>query len=102
LQSISHQNESWRPKSLVEDYGSASTNSGGKTERKIALFAIVNNGLRWQVRAFDRKTGKFRDFVLTRILFAKILEENIKQEKSYKNVTEKNQLNWITEWLIEN
>jgi predicted DNA-binding transcriptional regulator YafY len=29
--------------------------------------SIVDNGQRWHVRAFDRKTGSFRDFVLTRI-----------------------------------
>jgi hypothetical protein len=41
--------------------------SSGRTEREIVPFALIDNGLRWHVRAFDRKTGEFRDFVITRI-----------------------------------
>lgn len=41
--------------------------SSGRTEREIIPFALINNGLRWHVRAFDRKTQEFRDFVITRI-----------------------------------
>ncbi|HDR9286172.1 TPA: WYL domain-containing protein [Burkholderia multivorans] len=41
--------------------------SSGRTEREIVPFALVDNGLRWHVRAFDRKTQEFRDFVITRI-----------------------------------
>lgn len=41
--------------------------SSGRTEREIVPFALVDNGLRWHVRAFDRKTDEFRDFVITRI-----------------------------------
>ena len=29
--------------------------------------SIIDNGLRWHVRAYDRKSKSFRDFVLTRI-----------------------------------
>ena len=47
--------------------------SQGETSREILPFALVDNGLRWHVRAFDRKREGFRDFVLTRILFAEIL-----------------------------
>jgi predicted DNA-binding transcriptional regulator YafY len=39
----------------------------GKSEREIVPFAILDTGLRWHTRAFDRKSGEFRDFVLTRI-----------------------------------
>jgi len=35
--------------------------------REIVPFALVDSGLRWHVRAFDRKRQDFRDFVLTRI-----------------------------------
>lgn len=41
--------------------------SSGKTKRLIAPFALVDNGLRWHVRAFDSKREDFRDFVINRI-----------------------------------
>lgn len=41
--------------------------SSGQTERQIVPFALIDNGLRWHVRAFDRKSQEFRDFVVTRI-----------------------------------
>lgn len=40
---------------------------GGESRREIAPFALADNGLRWHTRAYDRKSGTFRDFVLTRI-----------------------------------
>ena len=59
--------------------------SSGETKRKIAPFSIVNSGLRWHVRAFDRKTKEFRDFVFTRMLEAKVSNENIKAHESLDN-----------------
>ena len=41
--------------------------SSGRTEREIVPFALIDNGLRWHVRVFDRKSQEFRDFVITRI-----------------------------------
>jgi len=41
--------------------------SSGRTEREIVPFALIDGGLRWHVRAFDRTTQEFRDFVITRI-----------------------------------
>lgn len=41
--------------------------SSGRSDREIVPFALLDNGLRWHVRAFDRKTQEFRDFVITRI-----------------------------------
>lgn len=49
---------------LAVDYHSI---SNGKSEREIVPFALIDNGLRWHVRAFDRKSQEFRDFVITRI-----------------------------------
>jgi len=40
--------------------------SSGESERIIVPHAIVNNGHRWHVRAFDEKSSSFRDFVCTR------------------------------------
>jgi hypothetical protein len=41
--------------------------SSGRTQREIVPFSLIDNGLRWHVRAFDRQTQGFRDFVITRI-----------------------------------
>ncbi|RUO31560.1 WYL domain-containing protein [Aliidiomarina sedimenti] len=41
--------------------------TSGNDKRVIVPHSIVDNGLRWHVRAFDRKSESFRDFVLTRI-----------------------------------
>ena len=47
--------------------------SSGRTEREIVPFALIDNGLRWHVRAFDRKSQEFRDFVITRIKKPRVL-----------------------------
>lgn len=39
----------------------------GESSREIVPFALLDTGLRWHLRAFDRKSQTFRDFVLTRI-----------------------------------
>lgn len=41
--------------------------SSGESHREIVPFALLDTGLRWHVRAFDRKSQAFRDFVITRI-----------------------------------
>jgi len=41
--------------------------TSGRTTREIVPFALVDSGFRWHVRAFDRKSAEFRDFVITRI-----------------------------------
>ncbi|MGR2682591.1 helix-turn-helix transcriptional regulator [Chromobacterium haemolyticum] len=48
--------------------------SSGHTEREIVPFALIDNGLRWHVRAFDRKSQEFRDFVITRIRRPRVLK----------------------------
>jgi len=50
--------------------------SSGETTRDIVPHTLVDNGLRWHVRGFDRKHGEFRDFVLTRIKAAVVLEDS--------------------------
>ncbi len=51
--------------------------SSGLTKREITPFAIVDNGLRWHVRAFDRKHERFTDFVINRIAKPKLLEGTV-------------------------
>jgi predicted DNA-binding transcriptional regulator YafY len=41
--------------------------SSGETTRQIVPYALADNGLRWHVRAFDRRRRQFIDLVLTRI-----------------------------------
>lgn len=50
--------------------------SSGETTREIVPHTLVDNGLRWHVRGFDRKRDEFRDFVLTRIKGAEVLESS--------------------------
>ena len=49
--------------------------SSGRTKREIVPFALIDNGLRWHVRAFDRKSREFRDFVITRIKHLTLMRE---------------------------
>lgn len=49
--------------------------NSGEQVRVIAPHALVDSGLRWHVRAFDRQRGAFIDLVLTRILSAELLDE---------------------------
>jgi hypothetical protein len=41
--------------------------TSGLTEREIVPHALVDTGVRWHVRAYDRRRGRFADFVITRI-----------------------------------
>ena len=49
--------------------------ANGASEREIVPFALLDTGLRWHVRAFDRNSDEFRDFVLTRLLDPAVLKE---------------------------
>lgn len=48
--------------------------SSGTHSREIIPHNVVDNGLRWHIRGFDRKSSSFRDFVITRITKAQILD----------------------------
>lgn len=54
--------------------------SSGGSKREIIPFALVDNGLRWHIRAYDRKRSRFTDFVVNRIekpkIIASIIEEH--------------------------
>lgn len=41
--------------------------SSGDKRRQIVPHALVDNGQRWHVRAYDRNNNRFSDFVITRI-----------------------------------
>lgn len=46
----------------------------GESKRDIAPFVLVDNGLRWHVRGYDRKRQTFIDFVVNRITKVKPLD----------------------------
>jgi len=54
----------------------------GITSREIIPFVLVNNGLRWHVRSYDRRRSMFIDFVLTRISNPKIISDDIKDHET--------------------
>lgn len=51
--------------------------SSGVSRRELVPYGIVDSGTRWQVRAFDRKSGEFRDFALNRLETAVLLDDEI-------------------------
>lgn len=51
------------------------SHSSGFSTREIAPFALVNDGLRWHVRAYCRKRHDFLDFVITRIHRSQLIED---------------------------
>lgn len=48
--------------------------SSGRSKREVVPFALIDTGVHWHVRAFDRKTREFRDFVITRIKRPRLLK----------------------------
>lgn len=56
--------------------------SSGISEREIVPFALVDNGLRWHVRAYDRARNRFADFVVNRIELAKLIAEEIPEQQT--------------------
>ena len=54
--------------------------SSGFTSREVVPFYLVDNGLRWHIRAFDRRRGRFTDFVITRITDPTLLPESLVSE----------------------
>lgn len=71
--------------------------SSGKTMREIIPHALVNNGLRWHVRAYDRKRERFTDFVLTRILQPELIESDINENE---RLSQDHQWNRIIELVL--
>jgi hypothetical protein len=49
--------------------------SSGRSTRVLAPVALADTGLRWHLRAYDRKNKRFSDFVLTRIAKAEAMPE---------------------------
>lgn len=48
----------------------------GRTEKTLVPIALVNTGVRWHARAYDRLRKEFRDYVLTRMENPVVLEDS--------------------------
>jgi len=72
--------------------------SSGFTSREIIPFSLVDNGLRWHIRAFDRRRSRFTDFVVTRVTAPVILENHTVADEEQSNFD--NQWNRIVELEI--
>lgn len=55
--------------------------SSGRSTREFVPFVLVDNGLRWHVRGYDRKQSRFADFVVTRISDPEILDGPVKENE---------------------
>lgn len=64
--------------------------SSGQTIREIAPFVLVDNGLRWHVRGFDRMRSRFSDFVINRISDPKLISNSKTEEHEAKD----NDIQW--------
>jgi hypothetical protein len=69
--------------------------SSGKSKRVLVPHTLVDNGLRWHVRAYDRKQNGFRDFVLTRVKNAVLLGKN---ESDYTVDIDSESSQWDKQW----
>ena len=72
--------------------------SSGFSEREIVPFSLVDNGLRWHVRAYDRRRNRFTDFVITRITEPTVLLDSAVEEREQQMAD--NQWNRIVELEI--
>jgi len=61
----------------------ASLEDNVQQSRIIEPHALVNNGLRWHVRAYDHEHYDFRDFVLSRFSQTEVLDENAESSQHY-------------------
>lgn len=62
--------------------------SSGASSKILAPLALADTGLRWHLRAFDVDRGRFADFVLTRIVKAKMLAEPIGHDQGLEADTQ--------------
>ena len=67
----------------------------GESQREIVPFTFAYDGLRWHVRAFDRKKERFTDFVISRMKSAEILKNSTVAK--YETQSEDDQWNRIVD-----
>lgn len=59
--------------------------SSSTTTREIVPCGLVDSGLRWHVRAYDRKNKAFRDFVLTRMANVVVLNTDVEEQETARH-----------------
>lgn len=69
-----------------------SKSSPDGSERDIVPHSIADSGLRWHVRAFDRKRNEFRDFVINRIKeVVSLVKQRIPEQQTVSKDSEWNE-----------
>jgi predicted DNA-binding transcriptional regulator YafY len=71
------------------------SDSSGSTQREIVPFSFATDGLRWHVRAYDRKRSEFLDFVISRMDEASIVHGDVPLK--HELPTEDHQWNRVVE-----
>lgn len=66
--------------------------SSGESSREITPHTLINNGHRWHVRAYDKKSESFRDFVCTRFTQVRLTEEKANSVSLPESDTQFNRL----------
>ena len=56
---------------------------GSNEARILEPHSLINTGTRWHFRAYNEETYDFRDFVLSRVLDAKLLDEDAESSAQY-------------------
>lgn len=56
--------------------------SSGKSDREVVPVALADTGLRWHVRAFDRRNRRFSDFAIRRIVMAEPGSDPVADEET--------------------
>jgi len=58
--------------------------SSGTAMRELVPLVLVDNGLRWHIRTYDRKNDRFGDFVITRITKAELINTPSQEHEDLK------------------
>ncbi|EKA7348148.1 WYL domain-containing protein [Vibrio vulnificus] len=56
--------------------------SSGESNRTIIPHSLIDNGLRWHIRAYDCHSNQFRDFVISRMTKAALVDQEISNEQT--------------------
>lgn len=56
---------------------------GSNEARILEPHSLINTGTRWHFRAYNEETYDFRDFVLSRVIDAKLLDEDAESSSQY-------------------
>ncbi|PVZ72004.1 WYL domain-containing protein [Pelagibaculum spongiae] len=72
--------------------------TSGLSQKEITPFALINNGLHWHVRGYDRSQKRFADFVINRIELPQLIDKTPSKDQTK---TADDQWNKIVELRIQ-